>query len=178
MTSPGAIVEIEIAFHPGEQLCFVISSPNLLGTLMPAIRDYVGTNTGRHVIHSGGQHVSYLQLPIRALKPQRKRPEDAKREEHRHERNHGIRAGTLGAPSRRHTLLVIVWNMLHDGVAYDEPGIDHNDNKNPERARKRLQRRILALGFEPNLMPISAGGVTFVFLVDRGNLICGSTQIP
>jgi len=69
--SPGEVVEIEIdllpiglAFHPGEQLRFVISSRNLLGTLMPGIREYVGANTGQHVIHTGGQHASYLQLPV------------------------------------------------------------------------------------------------------------------
>ncbi|TFC06924.1 CocE/NonD family hydrolase [Cryobacterium adonitolivorans] len=67
----GEIVEIEIdllpvglAFHPGEQLRFIISSHNLLGTLMPAIREYTGANTGQHVIHTGGQHLSYLQLPL------------------------------------------------------------------------------------------------------------------
>ncbi|GAA2534563.1 hydrolase [Winogradskya humida] len=70
--SPGEIVEIEIdlfpvglAFHPGEQLRFVVSSRNLLGTLMPGIREYVGANTGTHVVHTGGQHASYLQLPLR-----------------------------------------------------------------------------------------------------------------
>jgi predicted acyl esterase len=70
--SPGEIVEVEIdllpiglAFHPGEQLRFVISSRNLLGTLMPGIREYVGANTGKHIIHTGGEHGSYLQLPIR-----------------------------------------------------------------------------------------------------------------
>ncbi len=69
--SVGEIVDIEIdlfpiglAFHPGEQLRFVISSRNLLGTLMPAIREYVGANKGQHVIHTGGEHASYLQLPI------------------------------------------------------------------------------------------------------------------
>ena len=69
--TPGEIVEIEIelfpiglAFHPGEQLRFVISSRNLLGTLMPAIREYVGVNSGQHLIHTGGEHASYLQLPI------------------------------------------------------------------------------------------------------------------
>ena len=69
--TPGEIVEIEIelfpiglAFHPGEQLRFVISSRNLLGTLMPAIREYVGVNSGQHVIHTGGEHASYLRLPI------------------------------------------------------------------------------------------------------------------
>ncbi len=69
--APGQIVDIEIdllpvglAFHPGEQLRFVISSRNLLGTLMPAIEEYVGANSGKHIIHTGGEHASYLQLPI------------------------------------------------------------------------------------------------------------------
>jgi predicted acyl esterase len=72
--APGQIVDIEIdlfpiglAFHPGEQLRFVISSRNLLGTIMPGIRKYVGANTGQHVIHTGGQYASYLQLPILAI---------------------------------------------------------------------------------------------------------------
>jgi predicted acyl esterase len=71
--SPGQIVEIEIellpiglVFHPGQQLRFVISSRNVLGSLMPGIDEYVGTNSGQHVIHTGGEHPSYLQLPIRA----------------------------------------------------------------------------------------------------------------
>lgn len=67
-------------------------------------------------------------------------------------------AGALRAVvALQHTLLVIVWNMLHDGVAYDELGIDHYDKTNPERAKKRLQRRMVSLGFEPKLTPISAG---------------------
>jgi predicted acyl esterase len=69
--APGEIVDIEIdllpiglVFHPGEQLRFVISSRNLLGILMPGIGEYVGANTGTHVIHTGGRHASYLQLPL------------------------------------------------------------------------------------------------------------------
>jgi uncharacterized protein len=69
--SAGEIVDVEIdllpiglAFYPGEQLRFVVSAANLLGTLMPAIREYTGANIGRHVIHTGGEHPSYLQLPI------------------------------------------------------------------------------------------------------------------
>ena len=54
-----------LAFRPGQQLRFVISSRNLLGTLMPGIREYIGANTGTHVIHTGGTHASYLQLPVR-----------------------------------------------------------------------------------------------------------------
>ncbi|WP_171059230.1 transposase [Arthrobacter crystallopoietes] len=66
-------------------------------------------------------------------------------------------AGALRAVvALQRTLLVLVWNMLHDGVAYDELGVDHFDKTNPERARKRLQRRMVALGFEPNLTPLSA----------------------
>nr|WP_301334561.1 CocE/NonD family hydrolase [Variovorax dokdonensis] len=69
--APGQIVDVEIdlmpiglVFYPGEQLRFIISSRNLLGTLMPAIDEYVGANSGQHVIHTGGEHASYLQLPI------------------------------------------------------------------------------------------------------------------
>ncbi|WP_095156594.1 CocE/NonD family hydrolase [Pseudomonas sp. Irchel 3E13] len=71
--SPGEIVAIEIdllplgwAFHPGEQLRFIISSRNLSGTLMPGIAEYTGANNGQHVIHTGGRYTSYLQLPILA----------------------------------------------------------------------------------------------------------------
>ncbi|WP_067974476.1 CocE/NonD family hydrolase [Mycolicibacter icosiumassiliensis] len=69
--SPGEIVDVEIdllpiglAFYPGEALRLVISGRNILGTLMPAIREYTGANSGKHVIHTGGDHASYLQLPV------------------------------------------------------------------------------------------------------------------
>jgi uncharacterized protein len=69
--SPGEIVEVDIEllplgliFQAGEQLRFIISSTNLLGTLMPAIEEYVGANSGQHVIHTGGEHASYLQIPV------------------------------------------------------------------------------------------------------------------
>lgn len=69
--SPGEIVPIEIdllpiglVFYPGEQLRLIISSRNLSGTLMPGTAQYTGANAGQHVIHTGGEHASYLQLPI------------------------------------------------------------------------------------------------------------------
>jgi len=72
---PGEVVDIEIdllpvglVFHPGEQLRLVISGRNLLGTMMPGIRGYVPQNSGQHVIHTGGSHPSYLQLPVKAVK--------------------------------------------------------------------------------------------------------------
>ena len=69
--SPGEVAEIEISlspvgliFHPGEQLRFVVSAHNLIGPMMPGIRDYVPRNSGRHVVHTGGDRASYLQLPV------------------------------------------------------------------------------------------------------------------
>ncbi|RFA10255.1 hydrolase [Subtercola boreus] len=69
--APGQIVDVEIdllplglVFYPGEQLRFVISARNLLGTMMPGIQEYVPANSGQHVIHTGGEHASYLQLPV------------------------------------------------------------------------------------------------------------------
>jgi predicted acyl esterase len=71
--SPGEIVEVEVellpigwSFQPGEQLRFVISARNLLGTMMPGIAEYTGANSGQHIIHAGGANASYLQLPVKA----------------------------------------------------------------------------------------------------------------
>jgi uncharacterized protein len=68
---PGEVAEIEIAlypiglmFHPGEQLRLVVSAQNALGGFMPGGRDYVPQNKGQHIIHTGGDRASYLQLPI------------------------------------------------------------------------------------------------------------------
>jgi hypothetical protein len=73
LLAPGEIVDVEIdllpiglSFRAGEQLRFVVSSRNLLGTLMPGIQEYAGANRGEHVLHTGGEHASYLQLPVQA----------------------------------------------------------------------------------------------------------------
>ncbi|GJF34511.1 hydrolase [Kitasatospora sp. NE20-6] len=70
--SPGEIVDIEVdlfpvglVFHPGEQLRLVVSGHNALGGMMPGTRDYIPRNSGKHVVHTGGDHTSYLQLPVR-----------------------------------------------------------------------------------------------------------------
>ncbi|MGW2282731.1 CocE/NonD family hydrolase [Streptomyces sp. NPDC001770] len=71
--SPGQVVDVEIdllpvglTFYPGEQLRFVVSGRSLLGTMMPGNREYVPANSGQHVIHTGGERASYLQLPVKA----------------------------------------------------------------------------------------------------------------
>lgn len=71
--TPGEVVEIEVdllpiglAFHPGEELRFVLSSRSLLGGMMPNMAEYTPANSGQHVIHAGGATASYLQLPVRS----------------------------------------------------------------------------------------------------------------
>lgn len=71
--APGQVVDVQIdllplglSFTAREQLRFVVSSRNLLGTLMPGIREYEPASSGQHVIHTGGEHASYLQLPVQA----------------------------------------------------------------------------------------------------------------
>ena len=68
---PGQVVDVEVdllplglVFSPGEQLRLVISGRSLLGTMMPGIREYTPANTGQHIIHTGAQHPSCLQLPV------------------------------------------------------------------------------------------------------------------
>ncbi|MCK1992348.1 CocE/NonD family hydrolase [Peribacillus muralis] len=70
--SPGEVVNLEIdmlpvglVFYPGEQLRLVISGRSLLGTMMPGNLEYTSPNTGTHIVHTGGDHASYLQLPIK-----------------------------------------------------------------------------------------------------------------
>jgi len=79
---PGEVVPVDIdmfpvglAFHPGEQLRLVITGYNLLGGVMPNLSTGSATpqnlptvepdNHGRHVVHTGGSHPSYLQLPLK-----------------------------------------------------------------------------------------------------------------
>jgi uncharacterized protein len=71
--SPGEIADIEIdllpiglAFRPGQQLRFVISGRPILGPIMPRLPEYTPANSGQHIIHTGGEHASYLQLPVSA----------------------------------------------------------------------------------------------------------------
>jgi predicted acyl esterase len=68
---PGEIADVEIdlspiglVFYPGEQLRLVISGHNALGPIMPGTADYVPRNSGTHIVHTGGQNPSYLQLPV------------------------------------------------------------------------------------------------------------------
>ncbi|WP_246465797.1 hypothetical protein [Allocatelliglobosispora scoriae] len=34
------------------------------GPMMPRLQEYIPANSGRHVIHTGGEHASCPQLPV------------------------------------------------------------------------------------------------------------------
>ena len=68
---PGTPVALDIdmfpvglALHPGESLRLRVSGFNVLGGVMPNRGTVIPDNHGRHIIHTGGAHASYLQVPI------------------------------------------------------------------------------------------------------------------
>jgi uncharacterized protein len=60
------LLPIGLVLHPGEQLRFIISGRSILGTMMPGIAEYTSPYTGAHIVHTGGEHGSYLQLPVKS----------------------------------------------------------------------------------------------------------------
>ena len=73
--SPGQIACVDIdlfpvglALRPGEQLRLIISGYNFFGGAMPGIANVPNDNRGRHIIHTGGSHASYLQVPVKVVK--------------------------------------------------------------------------------------------------------------
>ena len=68
---PGQVVEVELALSPmgiklyeGETIRFMISAVNHNGNVHPGVSGYPGDNSGKHIIHCGGQYASYVQLGI------------------------------------------------------------------------------------------------------------------
>ena len=60
------LFRIGLALNLGEQLRLIISGHDLLGGAMPGVDNVPSHNHGRHVIHTGDRHASYLQLPRKA----------------------------------------------------------------------------------------------------------------
>ncbi|GAK31151.1 hydrolase [Weissella oryzae SG25] len=55
---------IGLTYQAGETLRVMISSKNELGSVMPGTPGATPDNQGTHILHTGGQYLSYLQLPI------------------------------------------------------------------------------------------------------------------
>ncbi|WP_052409964.1 CocE/NonD family hydrolase [Paenibacillus durus] len=69
--SKGEVVELVITFsatamlvHPGETLRLIISGTNLTPFAFPGAAPLTLRNTGRHVIHTGGEYPTRLILPL------------------------------------------------------------------------------------------------------------------
>ncbi|MBE3575021.1 MAG: IS110 family transposase [Firmicutes bacterium] len=54
-----------------------------------------------------------------------------------------------------HSLITIVYHVLHDGVAYNELGQDYFDRRNREYLERQAIRRLEGLGYEVTLVPKS-----------------------
>lgn len=55
---------IGLAYQAGETLRVVVSSKDELGSVMPGTPGCTPDNQGVHVLHTGGEYASYLQLPV------------------------------------------------------------------------------------------------------------------
>jgi uncharacterized protein len=55
-----------LVFYPGEQLRFIVSGRSLLGSMMPGMPESTSPYKGTHIVHTGCDHASYLQLPVQS----------------------------------------------------------------------------------------------------------------
>lgn len=69
--SDGEVVEMDIVLSPiglsykaGQTLRVVVGAKNELGSVMPGTPGAESDNKGFHIIHTGGEHASYIQLPL------------------------------------------------------------------------------------------------------------------
>ena len=70
---PGEVVCIDIdlfpiglACQPGEQMRLVVTGHHLFGGVMPGADNVPSSNKGRHIVHTGADRASYLQLGKRS----------------------------------------------------------------------------------------------------------------
>jgi uncharacterized protein len=73
--APGEVVALDIdmfpvglILYPGEQLRLIVTGHNIVGGAMPMVENVQTCNHGRHIIHTGGDRASYLQLPVKSEK--------------------------------------------------------------------------------------------------------------
>jgi uncharacterized protein len=73
--APGEVVALDIDMfpvglnlYPGEQLRLIVTGHNIVGGPMPMVENVSTCNRGRHIIHTGGDRASYLQIPVKRAK--------------------------------------------------------------------------------------------------------------
>ena len=98
---------------------------------------YVKAHLGIAVLAIAGSKTSYLGVRYRRLAKRRGKPK--------------------AIVATEHTLLVIIWNMLKDGAAYEELGPDHYQKRiSPERTRNHAIQQLRTLGYDVVLTPTEA----------------------
>jgi hypothetical protein len=69
-------------------------------------------------------------------------------------RRFGRAGGKKAAVAIAHTILVTVWHVLHDQVAYTESGADYYDRRNnPDAQKAPLLRQLKELGYDVEISP-------------------------
>lgn len=70
--APGEVALLDIdmfpvglILYPGEQLRLIVMGYNIVGGPMPMVENVPTCNSGRHIIHTGGEYASYLQIPVK-----------------------------------------------------------------------------------------------------------------
>ena len=70
--APGEVALLDIdmfpvglILYPGEQLRLIVTGYNIVGGPMPMVENVPTCNAGRHIIHTGGEQASYLQIPVK-----------------------------------------------------------------------------------------------------------------
>ena len=57
-----------------------------------------------------------------------------------------------------HTILIAIWNMLTNGVFYEDLGSDYYSRLNPERTKQRALNQLRQMGYAVTLNPLAAAG--------------------
>lgn len=57
-----------------------------------------------------------------------------------------------------HAILIAIWNMLTNGVFYDDLGGDYFTRLNPDKTKNRALNQLRQMGYEVTLNPLKATG--------------------
>jgi len=57
-----------------------------------------------------------------------------------------------------HTMLIAIWNMITNGVFYDDLGGDYYTKLNPDKTKQRALNQLRQMGYEVTLNPLPAAG--------------------
>ncbi len=57
-----------------------------------------------------------------------------------------------------HAILIAIWNMITNGVFYDDPSGDYYSKLNPDKTKQRALNQLRQMGYEVTLNPLTAAG--------------------